>query len=78
MGHAERNATIAIIIELLLKNKKKPRLVWNIFFGAILAFFLIFYIDSTVYILGGLSLYEENTTLHYGHLYGYDIIVMWE
>jgi hypothetical protein len=61
MGNAERNATITIITELLLKNKKKPRLVWNIFFGAMLAFFLILYIYSTVYILGGLSLYEENT-----------------
>lgn len=61
MGNAERNATIAIITELLLKNKKKTRLVWNIFFGAILAFLLILYIYSTVNILGGLSLYEENT-----------------
>jgi hypothetical protein len=25
MGNAERNATITIITELLLKNKKKPR-----------------------------------------------------
>ncbi len=61
MGNAGRNATIRLITEILLKNKKKTRLVWNIFFGAIFAFWLILYIYSMVYILGGLSLYEENT-----------------
>ena len=61
MGNAERNVAIGIITELLLKNKKKTRLVWNIFWGAILTFWLVFYIYTTGSILGGLSLYEENT-----------------
>lgn len=58
MSYAGDHAMIRLIIFIMTKTGKKPRWIWNCFWGIILAFWIGLYIYSSCVIFGGLVTYQ--------------------
>ena len=58
MSYAGDHAMIHFITFIMTKTGKKPRWVWNCFWGIFLAIFIGFYIYSSCIVFGGLVTYQ--------------------
>lgn len=58
MGYTGDHSAIRLVIYLMQKTGKKPRWIWNVFWGALLAFWSIFYIYSTMILISGVFSYQ--------------------